>query len=128
MVHDTEPRVFTSDLARDIWLLAVTVFVVASIAFAYTANSHRIDDIEVLSNRTSDQARRALVATALVREKVCSLSNQGDACRSLFDRLARNLSPAQRKRLGCDVIAVLKGPGIHEIRKASRCPKPIKGP
>jgi len=128
MVHDTRTSVFTSDLLRDVWLLAVTVFVVAATTFGYTANRDRIQDTERVIHAINSTASKALVLSTLGSEKVCSQSNQGSACRALFDRLARNLSPAQRKRLGCDVIAVLDGPGIREIRKASRCPKPIRSP
>ena len=125
MVHE---RTFTSNLLRDVWLLAITVFVVAATAVGYTANLHRIQDTDAVVRHVDDRAGRALVQSGLIREKVCSLSNQGAACRALFDRLAKNLSRPQRKRLGCDVIAVLDGPGIREIRKASGCPTPIRSP
>jgi hypothetical protein len=58
-------------------------------------------------------------------EKVCSLSHQGQPCRDLFDRLARNLSKAQRFRLACDVLAALHIPEADKMRRAARCPPPI---
>lgn len=43
------------------------------------------------------------VQRILSSEKVCSETNQGTACRALYDRLSDNISDAQRHRLACVV-------------------------
>jgi hypothetical protein len=68
------------------------------------------------------------IQRVLRSEKVCSLSHQGSACRALFDRLAMNLSEAQRFRLACDVLAPLHIPDAVRWAKEADCPTPIPSP
>jgi hypothetical protein len=75
------------------------------------------------NSREIEQVRRLLVS-----EKVCSLSNQGEACRALFNRLAVNLSEAQRFRLACDVLAPLDIPDAVRWAREADCPPPIASP
>lgn len=81
--------------------------------------------VHTLNANSSDIAR---IKRVFVAEKVCSLSNQGQACRDLFDRLAINLSPNQRYRLACDVLAALETQEAIMMRVAAKCPPPIPSP
>jgi hypothetical protein len=70
-------------------------------------------------------ANRALVQQQIRAEQVCSATNQGDACRELFDRLARSITPEQRYRLGCNTLAgLLPNRDAARMRRLSHCPPP----
>lgn len=90
-------------------------------------NDHRIDQAEKRIIRNTNLAISANVKAAraeefvknfrerLSSEKVCSESNRGDACRALFQRLAEDLSPQQRRDLACAVADELKLPQYREF-------------
>jgi hypothetical protein len=61
----------------------------------------------------------SIVVNELKKEKVCSETNQGEACRDLFDRLANNITDAQRLRLAC---VVLNAQGKAETMAELNCP------
>lgn len=59
------------------------------------------------------------VAHSLKEEKICSETNQGQACRDLFNRLSDNISEYQRLRFTC---VTLKVQGETETMKRINCP------
>ena len=65
--------------------------------------------------RIAEQTQRKV----LVRERVCSQTNQGAACRALFDRLANAATPAQKLRLACEAIHALG----EKPPRTAHCPK-----
>lgn len=78
-------------------------------------NGYRINQAEERISRNTKIAiqahvratqAQAFVSTFQERirsEKVCTESNRGDPCRALFQRLAEDLSAAQRLALACEV-------------------------
>ena len=53
------------------------------------------------------------------RERICSDTNQGDACRELYERIERSLTLDQRHRRVCLLIATLvEDPGVARVYKA----------
>lgn len=65
--------------------------------------------------RIAEQTQRR----TLVRERVCSQTNQGAACRALFDRLANAATPDQKRRLACEAVHALR----ERPPKAAHCPR-----
>jgi hypothetical protein len=94
----------------------VTVFALAFAGFAVA---------RVLHTNTDDIQR---IKGVLFSEKICSVSNTGEACRALFNRLADSLSEKQRFRLACDVLAALDLPEMDKLRQQAKCPPPITAP
>ena len=72
-----------------LWVGLAVMTVSLAIIFGTVALTHRLDQLTIQ------------------RERICSESNQ-QACVSLFDRLARNITPEQRLELACSVAVVLK--------------------
>lgn len=48
--------------------------------------------------------KKARISQELAKEKVCSETNQGEACRDLFQRLRNNISNTQRFQLACVIL------------------------
>lgn len=118
---------------RKVWLgyaaMAVALAIAIYIAVherdqRISGQSHAIQRIEMVAKKADSDASKALTQTSLKKEKICSDTNQDGACRDLFDRLANNLSPEQRRRLACGALSELSGNTIDQIRKASHCPNP----
>jgi hypothetical protein len=103
--------------------------IILCMAFVAVAGINMFYVFPRLNEQTRHNARDIQqIQQLLVTEKVCSLSNQGDACRALFDRLAVNLSEAQRFRLACDVLAPLDIPDAVRWAREAECPPPIASP
>jgi hypothetical protein len=103
--------------------------IILCMAFVAVAGINMFYVFPRLNEQTRHNARDIQqIQQLLVTEKVCSLSNQGDACRALFDRLAVNLSEAQRFRLACDVLAPLDIPDAVRWAREAECPPPIPSP
>lgn len=85
--------------------LALAIMVLAAGVFAgAVVVSGRLDDLTIK------------------REKICSESNQG-ACVALFDRLAANITPAQRLELACLASGVFADvPAVRQLRADHDCP------
>lgn len=82
------------------------------------------DDADQRSHKVQRQVERSLIQDSLKSERVCSRTNQVPACRELFDRLARNITRAQRHRLGCASLeGLLPNDKVEQIRKEANCPK-----
>ncbi len=76
---------------------------------------------------TTRELGEYVVSKAIKKQKICAVDN-GKACSALFDRLAANISVAQRKRLACDVLAALNPAAVAQLRAASGCPPPLRAP
>jgi Trm5-related predicted tRNA methylase len=67
-------------------------------------------------NHQAQSAAKTAQAVAVVQklraEKVCSESNQGQACRDLFHRLVNNADPEIRREFGCLVARELHRPDL----------------
>lgn len=105
-------------------LLAYLILVVAMAISLYWTH-----DLASQADQKAAKAQTVLhqqqFAQSLRNEQVCSLSNQGDACRDLFDRLAKSITPTQRYRLGCQALGgLLPNKQVTKIRKVSHCPAP----
>lgn len=83
------------------------------------------DSANLRSHKVERQIERSLVQDSLKSEKVCSKTNQVPACRDLFDRLSKNITHAQRHRLGCAALeGLLPNDKVEQIREESNCPPP----
>jgi hypothetical protein len=103
--------------------------IILCMAFVAVAGVNAFYLFPHLNQQTQQNTRQIQqVRQLLVAEKVCSVSNQGDACRALFDRLAIHLSEAQRFRLACDVLAPLDIPDAVRWAREAECPPPIPSP
>lgn len=102
-------------------------YLLVAIALAFSvywihALAERADD---RSHKVERQVERSLIQDSLKAERVCSRTNQVPACRELFDRLAKNITHAQRHRLGCAALeGLLPNDKVAAIRKESNCPTP----
>jgi hypothetical protein len=110
----------------------VLVSVVLTMALLFSAVSvfHVLNDTtDQVSKNTSLAEQNAKevrqIKAVLFSEKVCSDTNRGQACRDLFNRLASSLSPDQRFRLGCDVLAALNLAELDTLRRQAKCPPPL---
>jgi len=63
------------------------------------AQQKSIDRIEMVAKQAEHKAHVAVVQSTFKSEQVCSKSNQGAACRELFNRLENNLADVQSQRL-----------------------------
>ena len=61
----------------------------------------------------------------LKKEKVCTDSNRGEACRDLFNRLATSISEEQRFRLACVVLHAI---GEEKWMSELGCPPILPNP
>jgi hypothetical protein len=84
-------------------------------------NRDRIADIRKIAERANDKANDARVLNALQREKVCTATNDTDACRALYERLSRNLTDGQRLRLACAVLDQFRGEEAARIKAKTPC-------
>lgn len=103
-------------------VLAVFVLLVLGATGVAFWNGYRIDQAEERVQRNTKIAIAAHVKATqaqsfvksfqdrIRRERVCTESNRGDPCRALFQRLAEDLSPAQRLALACEVARGLQLP------------------
>ena len=98
------------------WEVVASFMIVAAVATGVGLwNGYRLHQAEERSNRNTAIAVSAQVQAAravdfvdnfqarIRAEKVCTESNRGDPCRSLFQRLAEDLSAQQRLALACEV-------------------------
>jgi hypothetical protein len=103
--------------------------IILCMAFVAVAGVNAFYLFPHLNQQTQQNTRQIQqVRQLLVAEKVCSVSNQGAACRALFDRLATHLSKEQRFRLACDVLAPLDIPDAVRWAREAECPPPIASP
>lgn len=87
----------------DLLILYVLFVFIGFLAFnAVQAGSERALKIAV-STRT-EVAEHDRILSQFRSEKVCSDTNQGQACRDLFNRLRNNITDAQRFQLACMVL------------------------
>lgn len=93
----------------------VALFVIA-IAVAVW-NNQRIDRAERRIRITQQMTAKLTFESRLHAERVCSNSNRGQACRDLFQRLAEDISPTQRRELACTVAAILALPEYETVCK-----------
>jgi len=68
------------------------------------------------------------IEATLRNDKVCSASNTGPACRSLFNRLASSIDQNQRRILACRVADSLKRPDLAKNISCSDLPDRISIP
>lgn len=81
--------------------------------------------------KTQQQFVSKSISDQVKSESICTRTNQGEACRDLFTRLATSITTDQRRRLGCQALAgLLPNPTVEKIRKDSDCAnyptKPVK--
>lgn len=92
------------------WLLIVTVLVAYTLTHFYRHTEE------------AQQAAAVALSRSVEEQKICSASNLGEACRDLFERLARSISDEQRHELACAVVlALTPTPALQAIRRASKC-------
>lgn len=112
------PRRF---LPGDRWQMIGAFLTICVISAAFTLFfDRRIDQAEKRITRNTEIALAARLKAAraedfvtnfrqrIADEKVCTESNRGDPCRALFQRLAEDLSPQQRRDLACAVAQELQ--------------------
>jgi len=102
-----------------------SVIAIGLAAKAWSEANH-VDEVVRLARATISANEQLRNKAFLSKEKVCSETNQGQACEDLFRRLATNITAEQRLRLACDVLAALKQvPVVVRLRMASDCPAPL---
>lgn len=100
-------------------LIGLVLVVAAATVFASASTFYVLQSANSRADRAADTARE--VRALLVSDKVCTDTNQGAACRALFDRLARSLTREQRFRLACDGLAALHDPDAARIYRRAGC-------
>ena len=109
----------TTSIRRIDFLIGYGAFVLVCILGfnAVQSGADRALKIAVSANRKATSTEEFI--SSLKKEKVCSETNQGQACRDLFDRLSGNISEAQRLKFTC---VTLKVQGETETMKRINCP------
>ena len=101
----------------------VLIIGLGAITYLLNRTDENTNRIEVIALKADSKAERSTFLQELAQEKVCSQSsNRPYTCQALFERLYKDISAAQRRRLACSVFAQIDGTLKTQLLKQTRCP------
>lgn len=90
----------------ELWAMCLMIAVTVAIGLAL------VNEWNNQAQSAANKAEAAVTLQTLRNEKVCSDTNQGQACRDLFTRLVNNVSPDQKRQLACLIARDLHRPDL----------------